>query len=258
MCGLFGTIRPHQLPAAPAHHRGRRAHRPRLPRRRTRHRLRRYRHPAQPRAVAPLPHINPAVREHTLGRWRIRTALGAFSTHLPDHHQVRSNLASARVVLGHTRWATQGATTLDNASPLNAGDIIGTHNGDVTAPTRNGSTDSAWLFDQLNNGPHHQSHRIGPDRPARPRCPGMGATVAARPGLPGPHRAVPAGHRHRPRGSAVVGIQSRVAPGTRRLARPGTDQPGADVRGHPDRPALRPRRGHPVRPPQVHRHQPPP
>ena len=38
---------------------------------------------------------------------------------------MRSNLASARVVLGHTRWSTQGATTLDNASPLNAGDIIG-------------------------------------------------------------------------------------------------------------------------------------
>ena len=62
----------------------------------------------------------------------------------------RRNLASARIVLGHTRWATQGATTLANASPLNAGDLIGTHNGDVTAPNRNGSTDSAWLFSQLN------------------------------------------------------------------------------------------------------------
>jgi len=102
------------------------------------------------RALSPLPIIDPAVREHTLGRWRVRTALGAFSDYLPGHHQVRSNLASARVVLGHTRWSTQGATSLDNASPLNAGDIIGTHNGDVTAPTRNGSTDSAWLFNQLN------------------------------------------------------------------------------------------------------------
>ena len=102
------------------------------------------------RSLAPLPIIDPAVREHTLGRWRVRTALGAFSDHLPGHHQVRSNLASARIVLGHTRWSTQGATNLDNASPLTAGDIIGTHNGDVTAPTRNGSTDSAWLFSQLN------------------------------------------------------------------------------------------------------------
>jgi hypothetical protein len=59
------------------------------------------------------------VREQTAGRWRIRTTLGAFSTHLPESHQVRSNLAPARVVPGHTRWATQGATILDNASPLN-------------------------------------------------------------------------------------------------------------------------------------------
>ena len=102
------------------------------------------------RALAPLQCINHAVRENTVGRWRIRTALGAFSTHLPDAAQVHSNLASARVTLGHTRWATQGATTLDNASPLNAGDIIGTHNGDVTAPVRSGTTDSAWVFNQLN------------------------------------------------------------------------------------------------------------
>jgi len=103
------------------------------------------------RALAPLQCIDHAVRENTVGGWRIRTALGAFSTHLPDSRQVRSNLASARIALCHTRWATQGATTLDNASPLNAGDIIGTHNGDVTAPTRNGTTDSAWLFNQLKN-----------------------------------------------------------------------------------------------------------
>lgn len=42
-----------------------------------------------------------------------------------------------------------GATTLDNASPLNAGDS--THNGDVTATTLSGTTDSARLFNQLNH-----------------------------------------------------------------------------------------------------------
>jgi len=148
MCGLFGTIRPQQYdhglrrPAAAA--------------------LIDLGYLAEERGVdsagiatlhsrtlSRLTHTDPAVREQTTGRWRIRTTLGAFSTHLPEGHQVRSNLASARIVLGHTRWATQGATTLDNASPLNAGDIIGTHNGDVTAPTRNGSTDSAWLFNRL-------------------------------------------------------------------------------------------------------------
>lgn len=90
------------------------------------------------------------LQETTIGRWRVVTALGPFSEKLPEHPRVRSNLRTARVVLGHTRWATQGSVVLSNASPMVVGDVIGSHNGDVTAPRDpGGRTDSAWLFGQL-------------------------------------------------------------------------------------------------------------
>jgi hypothetical protein len=65
------------------------------------------------------------------------------------------------VFIGHTRWATQGDTTdLANASPMHAGALIGTHNGDVdpaSVPGRAvlrkhtvGGTDSEMLFRALN------------------------------------------------------------------------------------------------------------
>ena len=92
MCGLFGTIRPHQysqelrtIAATALIDLGYLAEERGVDSAgiATLHR----------RALSPLPHTDPAVREQTAGRWRIRTALGAFSTHLPGHHQVRSNLA---------------------------------------------------------------------------------------------------------------------------------------------------------------------
>ena len=103
------------------------------------------------RALTTTQATHPEIREQVSDRWRFITTLGAFSDRLPRHPRLRSELETASVILGHTRLTTQGATTLDNASPMDAGDIVGTHNGDVTAPTRNGSTDSAWLFNQLNN-----------------------------------------------------------------------------------------------------------
>src|SRR5262249_61157666 len=71
----------------------------------------------------------------------------------------RPELDAARVVLGHTRKATQGdARLLVNASPLAAGPVLGTHNGDVTADQLRdryrlaepaGETDSELVFAAL-------------------------------------------------------------------------------------------------------------
>lgn len=69
------------------------------------------------------------------------------------------DLRPARLVLGHTRWATQGnARHLANASPLLVGGLVGTHNGDVDAaplraafrlPRSVGATDSEVIFQAL-------------------------------------------------------------------------------------------------------------
>lgn len=92
------------------------------------------------------------VRSVIAGHWRVTTALGRFTKRMLDDPLVRSNLRTARTVIGHTRWATQGAATLANASPMLVGDVVGTHNGDVTVPRPlGGRTDSAWLFSQLDH-----------------------------------------------------------------------------------------------------------
>ncbi len=91
--------------------------------------------------------------DRTVVRARIITAMGPFSTGIPAARRVGASLQSASLVLGHTRWATQGEVDLSNCSPMLVGQLLGTHNGDVTVPrgfdlgTR--TTDSAWLFDQL-------------------------------------------------------------------------------------------------------------
>lgn len=67
----------------------------------------------------------------------------------------REMAADANILMGHTRWATQGdVADLTNASPLLAGALIGTHNGDIDTATvpakavkaRFGATDTEALY----------------------------------------------------------------------------------------------------------------
>jgi glutamine---fructose-6-phosphate transaminase (isomerizing) len=93
----------------------------------------------------------------TVGGWRVVKRTGRFGQ-LPLRG-VRPELGSARVVLGHTRHATQGAVyRLANASPMTTGTLLGTHNGDVTAEVLQarypglrpvGETDSELVFGAL-------------------------------------------------------------------------------------------------------------
>lgn len=86
--------------------------------------------------------------------WRVTKTRGAFSD--LDVSMLADDLREARVVLGHTRWSTQGGDRLVNASPLVIGPVIGTHNGDVTTSSVRslikggirvaGDTDTEMLF----------------------------------------------------------------------------------------------------------------
>jgi glucosamine 6-phosphate synthetase-like amidotransferase/phosphosugar isomerase protein len=91
------------------------------------------------------------------GGWRIvKDALPFGDVWNPS---LLPDLDAAPAVLGHTRWATQGdVTRLANASPLQVGQLIGTHNGDVETlglriayelPTPTGQTDTEVLYQAL-------------------------------------------------------------------------------------------------------------
>jgi glucosamine--fructose-6-phosphate aminotransferase (isomerizing) len=102
---------------------------------------------------------SPAVsrRDTTAGGWRIVKGPGSFREVWDKKYGTALNDAPAAI--GHTRWATQGSTgKLANASPLQVGQLIGAHNGDVDAwrlreafdlPQAVGDTDTEAVFQAL-------------------------------------------------------------------------------------------------------------
>jgi glutamine---fructose-6-phosphate transaminase (isomerizing) len=90
------------------------------------------------------------------GGVRVAKAQGRFSRLW--HPGLDGDLDRAAVAIGHTRWATQGGRGLAAASPLLAGTLVGTHNGDVDAAALRalfglrrgpGGTDSEAVFQAL-------------------------------------------------------------------------------------------------------------
>lgn len=104
--------------------------------------------------VTPVAIASPAHQDNAQGGWRIIKDLRPFDQMWRPHQSPPLNQAT--VVLGHTRYPTQGRTAqLVNTSPLSVGQIIGTHNGDIdvavlhehyTLPPTTGQTDTEVLF----------------------------------------------------------------------------------------------------------------
>ncbi len=98
--------------------------------------------------------------EAALGNTYIVKAPGRFSN-LPLSETASDKLVNSNIVIGHTRYATQGnSTQLTNASPMLAGMLVGTHNGDVLKSSivgekelkkqALGATDSELLYLAIN------------------------------------------------------------------------------------------------------------
>lgn len=106
--------------------------------------------------AAPAPAGSERFSDVCFGGVRVAKAQGRFSRLW--HPGLDRDLDRAAVAIGHTRWATQGGRGLAAASPLLAGTLIGTHNGDVDADSLRarfglrrgpGGTDSEAIFEAL-------------------------------------------------------------------------------------------------------------
>lgn len=161
MCGLFGVAAPRAYPAA---ERGMLGQRVRALGRAAQERGTDGAGVAMLTSTTAAPAQQPprtstgAAAHVEIAGWTIMRTTGAFrrlSAAKIDRHARR-----ASIILGHTRWATQGGLTRHNTSPMLVGTVLGTHNGDVdTASLRpystldpEGVTDSAVLFDALSDG----------------------------------------------------------------------------------------------------------
>lgn len=114
---------------------------------------------AEAEAVQALPSRATASPVLTVGAVTVVKATESFSRMwVPAEHLPVAD--GAQILIGHTRWATQGDKgDLRNASPLLAGNLVGTHNGDLDKrsvpgaaflPPECGSTDTETLYLALN------------------------------------------------------------------------------------------------------------
>lgn len=91
------------------------------------------------------------------GTWRVAKTVGGYRRLRHTHRRLAEHLDGATIVLGHTRWATQGGLGVAQASPIEIAGLLGTHNGDIepaSIPDHHGrrlpldekATDSHYLF----------------------------------------------------------------------------------------------------------------
>ena len=148
MCGLFGVVLPHHYPAdvpvglclqqlgVQAEERGRDA-----------------------AGIAVL---------NEQGKWTVAKTVGPFHLLCRDQEHVPPAMSHPAAAIGHTRWATQGGRGLAQASPIAAGPLLCTHNGDLDTSTipcvaglalDDAATDSHRLFSAI-AAAHHRRCKL--------------------------------------------------------------------------------------------------